>query len=76
MNVAYSKEELELYLSLASTISPLHPVVITKFILNAMEVDVDAVARDGEIILLAVSEHLENAGVHSGTRPLLSLFFS
>lgn len=52
----------------ASDVSKEHPVVISKFILDAKEIDVDAVACDGEVICMAVSEHVENAGVHSGIK--------
>ena len=54
-----------------SKISPDHPVVVSKFIENAKEIDVDAVARDGELVCWAVSEHVENAGVHSGDATLV-----
>ncbi|ORY45401.1 large subunit of carbamoyl-phosphate synthase [Neocallimastix californiae] len=66
MNVAYNKKDLDDYLSLASTISHEHPVVMSKFIQNAQEIDVDAVANNGELCVYAVSQHIENAGVHSG----------
>ena len=66
MNVANSALELETYLQQASDVSREHPVVISKFILEAKEIDVDAVAANGEVICMAVSEHVENAGVHSG----------
>ena len=66
MNVADCHQDLERYLKQASDVSKEHPVVISKFILDAKEIDVDAVACDGEVICMAVSEHVENAGVHSG----------
>ena len=71
MNVANNKEELLDYLKQANNISPDHPVVITKFINGAQEIDIDAVAKDGEIINWAVSEHVEKGGVHSGDATLL-----
>ena len=49
-----------------------HPVVISKFILDAKEIDVDAVAAQGEVVCMAVSEHVENAGVHSGDATLVT----
>ncbi|XP_059617479.1 CAD protein [Phlebotomus argentipes] len=72
MNVAYSNADLEAYLNAASEVSKDHPVVISKFIQEAKEIDVDAVAREGEILCLAVSEHVENAGVHSGDATLVT----
>ncbi|XP_048748281.2 CAD protein-like isoform X2 [Ostrea edulis] len=72
MNVAHSDKDLEEFLSQASAVSKEHPVVISKFILEAKEIDVDAVAADGEVICMAVSEHVENAGVHSGDATLVT----
>ncbi|XP_058063650.1 CAD protein [Anopheles bellator] len=72
MNVAYSHQDLEAYLRYASDVSKEHPVVISKFLVDAKEIDVDAVAADGEILCLAVSEHVENAGVHSGDATLVT----
>lgn len=72
MNVAHSSQELETYLNAASDVSKEHPVVISKFIVEAKEIDVDAVACDGEILCMAVSEHVENAGVHSGDATLVT----
>ncbi len=66
MNVVHSASDLTLFLSEAVSVSREHPVVISKFIEEAKEIEVDAVADGGEIILYAVSEHVENAGVHSG----------
>ncbi|MCQ2269295.1 MAG: carbamoyl-phosphate synthase (glutamine-hydrolyzing) large subunit [Bacteroidaceae bacterium] len=66
MNVCSNQEELERFLKLAANVSKKHPVVISKFIENAKEVEMDAVAKDGEIIAYAISEHIEYAGVHSG----------
>ena len=71
MTVIRSKDELEEKLAAASVVSPDHPVVITKFIEGAEEIDVDAVASNGELILHAVSEHIEPAGVHSGDATLV-----
>ncbi|KAG1705097.1 CAD protein [Nymphon striatum] len=72
MNVAHTSQDLEKYLNEASAVSKEHPVVISKFILEAKEIDVDAVAMDGEILCMAVSEHVENAGVHSGDATLVT----
>jgi carbamoyl-phosphate synthase large subunit len=71
MAVAGSDEELDIFLGKAVEISPDHPVVMSKFVENAKEIDVDAVARDGELVCWAVSEHVENAGVHSGDATLV-----
>lgn len=72
MNVAHSNQDLETYLNAASDVSKEHPVVISKFILESKEIDVDAVACDGIILCMAVSEHVENAGVHSGDATLVT----
>ncbi|XP_029902796.1 multifunctional protein CAD isoform X2 [Myripristis murdjan] len=72
MNVAYSDSDLEKYLSSAVAVSKEHPVVISKFIQEAKEIDVDAVACDGAVMAIAVSEHVENAGVHSGDATLVT----
>jgi carbamoyl-phosphate synthase large subunit len=66
MSIALSKDELETYLKKASDVNKEHPVVISKFITDAKEIEIDAVARDGELYCYAISEHVENAGVHSG----------
>ncbi len=66
MNVCSNMEELERFLRLASDVSKEHPVVVSQFIEHAKEIEMDAVARDGEIIAYAISEHIEFAGVHSG----------
>ena len=71
MAVAGTDDELTTFLSNAVNISPDHPVVVSKFIENAKEIDVDAVARDGALVCSAVSEHVENAGVHSGDATLV-----
>ncbi|KAJ6172700.1 Carbamoyl-phosphate synthase arginine-specific large chain [Penicillium chermesinum] len=70
MNVIYSVDELKEKLLNASAVSPDHPVVITKFIEGAEEIDVDAVASNGNLLVHAVSEHVEPAGVHSGDATL------
>lgn len=72
MNVAHTHSDLENYLTQASAVSKEHPVVISKFILEAKEIDVDAVAIDGEVLCMAISEHVENAGVHSGDATLMT----
>lgn len=72
MNVAYSNQDLEAYLRSASKVSKDHPVVISKYIMDAKEIDIDAVAADGIILCMAVSEHVENAGVHSGDATLVT----
>lgn len=66
MNVCSNNDELERFLRLAADVSKEHPVVVTQFIQDAKEIEMDAVARDGEIIVYAISEHIEFAGVHSG----------
>lgn len=66
MNVCSNKEELERFLQLAANVSKKHPVVVSQFIEHAKEVEMDAVAQNGEIIAYAISEHIEFAGVHSG----------
>lgn len=76
MNVVFEESSLEYNLSAAASVSPLHPVVITKFIDNAQEIDVDAVAYQGKLLVHAVSEHVENAGVHSGDATLVLPPFS
>ncbi|HRF84995.1 MAG TPA: carbamoyl-phosphate synthase (glutamine-hydrolyzing) large subunit [Alloprevotella sp.] len=66
MNVCSNREELERFLKLAANVSKKHPVVVSRFLEHAKEVEMDAVARNGEIIAYAISEHIEFAGVHSG----------
>ena len=66
MNVCSNQEELERFLKLAANVSQKHPVVVSQFIEHAKEVEMDAVADKGEIIMYAISEHIEFAGVHSG----------
>ncbi|KAI1287621.1 CAD protein [Halotydeus destructor] len=72
MNVAHTPEDLKTYLGEAAAVSKEYPVVISKFVIDAKEIDVDAVARDGQLICMAVSEHVENAGVHSGDATLVT----
>lgn len=72
MNVAHNDQDLDCYLQQASIVSNEHPVVISKFVLEAKEIDVDAVAYNGEVLCLAISEHVENAGVHSGDATLVT----
>lgn len=71
MCVVHEPQHLANYLTRAVSVSPDHPVVITKFETNAKEVEIDAVADRGEIVLSAISEHIENAGVHSGDATLV-----
>ena len=66
MNVCSNEDELKRFLLLAANVSEDHPVVVSKFIENAKEIEMDAVAKNGEIIVYAISEHVEFAGVHSG----------
>jgi hypothetical protein len=66
MNVCSNREELERFLQLAANVSKKHPVVVSQFIEHAKEVEMDAVAQNGEIVAYAISEHIEFAGVHSG----------
>ena len=70
MNVCSNRDELERFLQLAANVSSEHPVVVSKFIENAKEIDFDGVAKDGEIIAYAISEPIEFAGVHSGDATL------
>ncbi|RMX68210.1 hypothetical protein DD238_007062 [Peronospora effusa] len=71
MNVAYNFDELDDVLNQAVAVSADHPVVITKFVEGAKELELDAVAKDGKVIAAAISEHVENAGVHSGDATLV-----
>ncbi len=71
MNVVSNSAELKQFLALASKISKKHPVVVSEFIEGAKEIEFDAVAHNGEIILYAISEHIEFAGVHSGDATLV-----
>ncbi|KAH8735673.1 hypothetical protein BGZ61DRAFT_340614 [Ilyonectria robusta] len=71
MNTVYSEKDLESYLAQAAEVSREHPVVITKYIENAKEIEMDAVAKDGIVVGHFISEHVENAGVHSGDATLI-----
>lgn len=71
MNVCYDQEQMRKFLALAAKISKQYPVVVSEFIQNALEVELDAVAKEGEIIEYAISEHVEFAGVHSGDATLV-----
>lgn len=71
MNTVYSEKDLESYLAQAVEVSRDHPVVITKYIENAKEIEMDAVAKDGKVVGHFISEHVENAGVHSGDATLI-----
>lgn len=66
MNVVRTELELEKYLKEAAKLSPDHPVVMSQFILNAKELEIDGVAQNGRLLIYAMSEHIENAGIHSG----------
>ncbi|MDR0556794.1 MAG: carbamoyl-phosphate synthase (glutamine-hydrolyzing) large subunit [Treponema sp.] len=66
MNVAWDDASLEKFLGMAADVSAEHPVVISKFVENSKEIEIDAVAKHGEILFHAITEHIENAGVHSG----------
>ncbi len=66
MNTVFNEAELKKYLHQATLLSPEHPVVLSKFIANAKELEIDGVADQGRIVLEAISEHIENAGIHSG----------
>ncbi|KAI8983762.1 hypothetical protein BDB01DRAFT_850421 [Pilobolus umbonatus] len=71
MNVVFSEDDLASYLNEAAAVSSEHPVVITKYIEEAKEIEMDAVALDGKLIMHVISEHVENAGVHSGDATLV-----
>ncbi len=71
MNVVYSDEYLDKYLQQASSINPERPVVISKFIQDAKEIEIDAVAQEGTMLVYAITEHIENAGIHSGDATML-----
>ena len=72
VNVCVTNLLFLIHISNATTLSPDHPVVISKFIEDAKEIDVDSVANQGEVLCMAVSEHVENAGVHSGDATLIT----
>jgi carbamoyl-phosphate synthase large subunit len=71
MNVCSNMEELEHFLKLAAKVSKQYPVVVSEFIENAKEIEIDAVAKEGEMLAYAISEHIEFAGVHSGDATLV-----
>ncbi|KAG8467202.1 hypothetical protein KFE25_000518 [Diacronema lutheri] len=71
MKVVFNDADLEVFLKAACDVSPAHPVVISKFIENAKEIEVDAVAMNGKVVNYAIAEHVENAGVHSGDATLV-----
>ena len=71
MNVVSNNDELEHFLKLAANVSKQYPVVVSEFIENAKEIEMDAVAKEGEIVAYAISEHIEFAGVHSGDATLV-----
>ncbi|NXO01731.1 CPSM synthase, partial [Rhinopomastus cyanomelas] len=71
MNVVFTEEEMKKFLAEATRVSQDHPVVVTKFIEDAREVEMDAVAKEGRVVSHAVSEHVEDAGVHSGDATLV-----
>ncbi|MDR0287487.1 MAG: carbamoyl-phosphate synthase (glutamine-hydrolyzing) large subunit, partial [Clostridiales bacterium] len=71
MNVCYTKEQLLKYLDVAAKVSKEYPVVVSKFLQDAKEIELDAVAKNGEIVVYAISEHVEFAGVHSGDATLV-----
>lgn len=71
MNVVFSRDDLSNYLSQATAVSRDHPVVITKYIEQAKEIEVDAIAKNGVLVMHYISEHVENAGVHSGDATLI-----
>ncbi|KAI0925314.1 hypothetical protein AcV7_005586 [Taiwanofungus camphoratus] len=71
MNVVFSQNDLSSYLSQATAVSREHPVVISKYIEGAKEIEMDAIAKDGKLIMHYISEHVENAGVHSGDATLI-----
>ena len=71
MNVCYDRDQMETFLKMAVNVSKEHPVVVSSFMQNAKEIEFDAVARDGEVVEYAISEHVEFAGVHSGDATLV-----
>ena len=71
MNIVSNKDELEHFLALATQVSKQYPVVVSKFLIDAKEIEMDAVADKGEIIVYAISEHIEFAGVHSGDATIM-----
>lgn len=71
MNIVSNRGELERFLTLAAKVSKQHPVVVSEFVQEAKEIEMDAVAKNGEIVAYAISEHLEFAGVHSGDATMI-----
>lgn len=71
MNIVSSEEELQRFLAEATRLSPDHPVVMSQFITEAKELEIDGVAKEGRIVIEAITEHIENAGVHSGDATLV-----
>jgi carbamoyl-phosphate synthase large subunit len=71
MSIVLSEDELERYLKKATDLNSEHPVVMSKFITEAKEIEVDAVAKDGDLFCYAIAEHVENAGVHSGDATII-----
>lgn len=71
MNIVSNTDELEYFMKLATQVSKQYPVVVSKFITDAKEIEMDAVAQDGEIVVYAISEHIEFAGVHSGDATIM-----
>jgi carbamoyl-phosphate synthase large subunit len=71
MSIVLSEDELERYLKKATDLNSEHPVVMSKFITDAKEIEVDAVAKDGDLFCYAIAEHVENAGVHSGDATII-----
>jgi len=71
MNVVSNESELDKFLTVAANVSKRYPVVVTKFFEDTKEIEMDAVAKNGEIIAYAISEHVEFAGVHSGDATML-----
>ncbi|SCD20489.1 Carbamoyl-phosphate synthase (glutamine-hydrolyzing) [Proteiniphilum saccharofermentans] len=71
MNVCYDKEQMHAFLKMAANVSKEYPVVVSSFLQNAKEIEFDAVAREGEVVEYAISEHVEFAGVHSGDATLV-----
>uniref|UniRef100_A0AC35TK30 CAD protein n=1 Tax=Rhabditophanes sp. KR3021 TaxID=114890 RepID=A0AC35TK30_9BILA len=72
MNVAHNEEDLHNFLQQAAVVAKEHPVVVSKFINEAKEIDIDGVAMDGKLYYYAISEHVENAGIHSGDATLVT----
>lgn len=71
MSVCNTEEELEMYIQKATILNKEHPITVSKFFMNAKEIELDGVAQDGTILISALSEHIENAGVHSGDASIL-----